>query len=72
MDGGIEPLDMAHLEHAAGSPRGPEQRIRFSQAGCDRLFNQEMDAVAEQGNTQRGVQAGRNGEAGGVYPSRKR
>ena len=62
-EGGVETLDMAHLQQPGGAFCRPDQVGGLLLASGDRLFNQHMHARLQAGHADPVVQQGRHGNA---------
>ena len=65
-DGGIESLDVADLQNAAGALRGGDQPSGFVERSGHRLFHQHVNAGIEQMAADARMFLGGNGDADGV------
>src|ERR1035441_1393925 len=65
-DGGVEALQVAHLEDGAPTAGGVDQPVGRGKVTGDGLFHQEVDAGVEEVAADFGVDGGRRGDDGGV------
>ena len=66
LEGGIEPLHVAHLEHDLAPLGGGDQLVGLDPADAERLFDEQMDARVEKSASDRVMQAGGGGDHGRV------
>ena len=65
-DGGIEALEVADLDDAAGGAGGGDDVVGFRQGGGERLFDEQVHAALQQRLGDFGVMNGGDGDGGGV------
>jgi hypothetical protein len=65
-DGGVEALQVAHLEDAPGARGGGDQAVGGGKVTGDGLFHQQVNASVEKVAAEIGVDGGGRGDDGGV------